>query len=1297
MEVVKSSPRVSGLDGDFCQEVRGTPSSPEEEEEDEDKLRAEWEDSSGLDSSSEIDSGMETDELEISEIGEAGTELCQVGNQSCSIPLELYDLPDLGGVLSLETWNNCLSEEERFALSQYLPDMDQETFAWTLTELFSGKNFHFGSPLSSIFERLKGGLCDPRNVLYRRGLKFLQSRRHYHYLRKYQNSMVGSLNRIRDAWQNCKGYGIEERLRFLNILRNQRSLGFERDGDVESSTDLESEDSDELFQRKWSKIDRWRRSYDSTGVEKMKFGKEDRRGELGVATQKASSQKDYIGAGGRYSSAIKHGTESKTRYAKVAANDFRDAQRARQRIGVEDDYLEEQEDENGLPRDWNASCGSAAVRATLPKPLKLQELARQSQRGMYGKGHVGSPYFQGESRRADQAVTVASYDPQYFETLKKSKHSERGQIYLARRAKHQAVKENQVDWSAGHHHVQCKKNLEVVSLDNAVNSDDWNTRGKKLQTGNEYRSRNSIGTKISRRKITGNSARYLTKFAQNEETESDSSEQADEDGYLDTLGNEMEFPQSEVVKPVYCSKKASKVMKMDKKVHTVFSPVSESYPRKGKHKGEMTEPSYLRDVKLMKKGNMTRPSEKLHTPLLKSYNAERKRKGVFDLDHSSEGVKYAHNYSIPVLEINEGNLDRTSKLPEEERQTNRSGYKIQVFDADSIEAAHHGRSGKPPSVCNSVIKKPRGKVDAMQLDGQDESSCFQSSPKQQLDEPNTTKKKGRRKTDGRTDSPSVIAPDLAIPEKISGDLDPEKPQKKAFTLITPTIHTGFSFSIIHLLSAVRKAMLTPCTEETTIMNNCTDKDDSTLRKEERNDVHRVSTGEHLFHSHESMNVDSSVQNNMACLTVQEIVNLVRSNPGDPCILETQEPLHDLVRGVLKIFSSKTAPLGAKGWKPLVLYEKSNKSWSWIGPLSPSSSDNETVEEETSSEAWGIPHKVLVKLVDAFANWLKSGQETLQQIGSLPPPPLSILSNLDEKERFKDLRAQKSLNTISPSSDEVRAYFRCEELLRYSVPDRAFSYTAVDGRKSIVAPLRRGGGKPTSKARDHFMLKPDRPPHVTILCLVRDAAARLPGSIGTRADVCTLIRDSQYIVEDVTDAQVNQVVSGALDRLHYERDPCVQFDADRKLWVYLHRDREEEDFEDDGTSSTKKWKRPRKDVAENPDEGAMNDVNCHASGDPAGGGSTGYDCDPDRNVDSSSGRGGERSELVYDNMRTDVGLLSDATPDNGSLGNCASWEDARLKPLRENKILCQENSINEDFDDEAFNRERPIGLLSTSFQ
>ena len=41
---------------------------------------------------------------------------------------------------------------------------------------------------------------------------------------------------------------------------------------------------------------------------------------------------------------------------------------------------------------------------------------------------------------------------------------------------------------------------------------------------------------------------------------------------------------------------------------------------------------------------------------------------------------------------------------------------------------------------------------------------------------------------------------------------------------------------------------------------------------------------------------------------------------------------------------------------------------------------------------------------------------------------------------------------------------------------------------------------TCKAREHPMLISDRLAYVTILCLVRDAVARLPNGEGTRVDV-----------------------------------------------------------------------------------------------------------------------------------------------------------------------------------------------------
>ena len=47
------------------------------------------------------------------------------------------------------------------------------------------------------------------------------------------------------------------------------------------------------------------------------------------------------------------------------------------------------------------------------------------------------------------------------------------------------------------------------------------------------------------------------------------------------------------------------------------------------------------------------------------------------------------------------------------------------------------------------------------------------------------------------------------------------------------------------------------------------------------------------------------------------------------------------------------------------------------------------------------------------------------------------------------------------------------------------------------------GVAVSKAREHFLLKSERPSVVTILSLVRDASSRLPGGEGTRAEVRNL--------------------------------------------------------------------------------------------------------------------------------------------------------------------------------------------------
>ena len=58
------------------------------------------------------------------------------------------------------------------------------------------------------------------------------------------------------------------------------------------------------------------------------------------------------------------------------------------------------------------------------------------------------------------------------------------------------------------------------------------------------------------------------------------------------------------------------------------------------------------------------------------------------------------------------------------------------------------------------------------------------------------------------------------------------------------------------------------------------------------------------------------------------------------------------------------------------------------------------------------------------------------------------------ERSKESRAVNSLEVIHPCNEEIKACFRKEEALRYTQPETTFSYTAVDGHKSIVALLKR---------------------------------------------------------------------------------------------------------------------------------------------------------------------------------------------------------------------------------------------------
>ncbi|KAG4145487.1 hypothetical protein ERO13_D05G099500v2 [Gossypium hirsutum] len=1317
MAIEKNNFKVSRFDSEFSYGSRETTVSSDEDELQRQSSAVDCDgDDDDDDEFDDADSGAGSDDFDLLELGETGAEFCQVGNLTCSVPLELYDLPGLEDILSLDVWNECLSDEERFSLTKFLPDMDQDTFMRTLNDLLKGDNFHFGSPIKKLFNMLKGGLCEPRVALYREGLNFFQKRQHYHHLRKHQNNMVANLCQIRDAWLKCRGYGIEERLRVLNIMRSQKSLVYEKLEDEDSESSKREDLDDGLWSKKVKdrKASQKKAHYSGYGVEpNLEFIS---RGQLMALEPSKYGKQNPKGM-------LKTGTLPRQKYESGAVLRSRDWMRL-------DDDAKDPMFGAGIQRDRNvvrdSIMGKSGSLRAGKKYERLEEFAGDSSAALplSSKHDLQAHGRNRNMNKLSEAKMYTSKPPnrRSDDLPKKVKYSENHlQFAVGKQIKSSKgrtppfpLKGSRVDLSeCAEMFCQNKNHGEDISVDSSVRSDDWNVRSKKWKTGrdspdvsfksykvssplmNDRFLQSDSRIKPSQEKIRGN---YVQKrgpvskgnraFIRKEKTESDSSEQFDNDEDSNPLmRSKLAYPTGIIKDSQLSSLKSgvdSKRTKSFKKNSmedgwtvdgiTRFSkksfredvhvPGLENYYFEGKQKGKMSKSPLLNSTssvmdevdrkqvyKLGKSAQLRgEPGNRLHKSSSRVYPTDKRQKGELAYDHSTSQSNYLRDYLVDE----EDALPVTLLLADENNpgRNRKKGQSIEAYDrCEKSEASLLG--------CNKGTKKRKGKEYVAHVDRRGKDGNLQSNLEQQIDDSLFLKKKGKRKLEADIGTSDMEASEPHGAELGTIDVEIEtKPQKKPFTLITPTVHTGFSFSIIHLLSAVRLAMITPLPENSLEV--------SKPREEQNGKQEGGANGVLSCENAVSNDLDHPVQASALSLTVHEIVSRVAANPGDPCILETQEPLQDLVRGVLKIFSSKTAPLGAKGWKALVAYEKSTKGWSWVGPVMHSSNDHETIEELTSPEAWGLPPKMLVKLVDSFANWLKNGQETLQLLGSLPAPPLELMqANLDEKERFRDLRAQKSLSTISPSSEEVKAYFRREELLRYSIPDRAFSYTAADGKKSIVAPLRRCGGKPTSKARDHFMLKRDRPPHVTILCIVRDAAARLPGSIGTRADVCTLIRDSQYIVEEVSDAQVNQVVSGALDRLHYERDPCVQFDGERKLWVYLHREREEEDFEDDGTSSTKKWKRQKKDTAEQPDQGAVT-VAFHGTGDQSG-----FDLVSDLNVESpccdkKMETDSHNRQNVEDNADTSHGSEQGNTQQHGH-------------PMQESKLLCQENSTNEDFD------------------
>ncbi|KAK3099190.1 hypothetical protein FSP39_000785 [Pinctada imbricata] len=235
---------------------------------------------------------------------------------------------------------------------------------------------------------------------------------------------------------------------------------------------------------------------------------------------------------------------------------------------------------------------------------------------------------------------------------------------------------------------------------------------------------------------------------------------------------------------------------------------------------------------------------------------------------------------------------------------------------------------------------------------------------------------------------------------------------------------------------------------------------------------------------------------------------------------------DCVSQTLKFLAGDLIGVMPENFVPYLDFKDRVQQWRWIGA------------GRDSDEKMG----------QLFKHWLtnkKEGSEDASEGGQGSPPPPRVRTSY----------------VVKATTEEEKVLFRDQEATRFENPHKGFTYR-MHGYESVVGPVKGVYTKDNSmnKAREHALLVSSRPSYVTILTLVRDSAARLPNGEGTRGDICELLKDSQFLAPGVSDAQLNVVVSGALDRLHSEKDPCVKYDVKRKLWICLHRSRSEEEFE-----------------------------------------------------------------------------------------------------------------------------------------
>ncbi|KAB5527554.1 hypothetical protein DKX38_021401 [Salix brachista] len=120
----------------------------------------------------------------------------------CAVPREIFDLQNLEEVLSYETWQNHLSEDERNFLTQFLPTgLDTEE---VVEALLAGDNFQFGNPSLRWGAALCSGNLHPDVVLCQEQHLKADKKAFYSKLQDYHIDMITYLQKLKETWESSK-------------------------------------------------------------------------------------------------------------------------------------------------------------------------------------------------------------------------------------------------------------------------------------------------------------------------------------------------------------------------------------------------------------------------------------------------------------------------------------------------------------------------------------------------------------------------------------------------------------------------------------------------------------------------------------------------------------------------------------------------------------------------------------------------------------------------------------------------------------------------------------------------------------------------------------------------------------------------------------------------------------------------------------------------------------------------------------------------------------------------------------